>query len=54
MVADRCVYADATQARPTAQDGIERGFERTALYRIDRMPMADAAEGFSTGIPPTN
>jgi hypothetical protein len=48
MVADCSVYADAARARSTAQDGLARGFERTALYRVDRMPMADATEGFST------
>lgn len=46
MVVDRSIYADATQARPTAQDGIARCFECVALYRIDRLPMADVAEGF--------
>jgi hypothetical protein len=48
MVADRSVYAEATQAWPATQNGIARGFERIALYRIDRMPMADVAERFST------
>jgi hypothetical protein len=40
-------YAATTQARPTAQDGVARGFERTALYCIDRLPTANVAEGFS-------
>lgn len=48
MVADCSVYADAPQARSTAQDGIARGTERTALYRGDWLPMADATKGFST------
>jgi hypothetical protein len=48
MVADRAVHAIAAQAWQAAPDAIARSCQRAALYCIDRVPVADAAEGLST------
>jgi len=44
------LFPPARQGRPSADDGFARGIERDPLSGNERLPVADAAQGFPAAL----